>query len=83
MDGAKAVGGALVKLAYTRSAACFGKSSISDFAVRPVVIVLLDPTSDRCSRFFQAAILGCPDFLLFQAAMEPFDLAVSFRLAGI
>jgi hypothetical protein len=27
MDGAKAAGGALVKLAYTRSAACFGNSS--------------------------------------------------------
>jgi len=52
------------------------RSVISDSAVRPVVIVLLDPTSDRGSRFFQAPILRRPDFLLFQAAMEPFDVAV-------
>jgi len=43
-------------------------------------MVLLDPTSDRCSRFFQTPILGRPDFLLFQAAMEPFDVAVTFRV---
>src|SRR5579863_8931846 len=43
-------------------------------------IVLLDPASDRCSRFFQAPILRRPDFLLFQAAMEPFDVAVAFRV---
>src|SRR6202162_6392069 len=56
------------------------RSAILDSAVRPVVIVLLDPTSDRCSRFFQAPILRRPDFLLFQAAMEPFDVAVAFRV---
>ncbi len=56
------------------------RSTISDSAVRPVVIVLLDPTSDRGSRFFQAAILRRPDFLLFRAAMEPFDVAVAFRV---
>ena len=39
-----------------------------DSTMRPVVIVLLDPTSDRCLRFFQASILRRPDFLLFQAA---------------
>ena len=46
--------------------------------MRPIVIVLLDPTSDAGSRFFQAAILRRPDFLFFQAAMEPFDVAVAF-----
>ena len=51
-----------------------------DSAVRPVVIVLLDPTSDRCSRFFQAPVLCRPDFLFFQAAMEPFDVAVALRV---
>ncbi len=56
------------------------RSAISDSAVRPVVIVLLDPTSDRCSRFFQAPILRRPDFLFLQAAMEPFDVAVAFRV---
>ncbi len=56
------------------------RSAIFDSAVRPVVIVLLDPTSDRCSRFFQAPILRRPDFLFFQAAMEPFDVAVAFRV---
>ena len=44
------------------------------------MIVLLDPTSDRCACFFQAPILRRPDFLLFQAAMEPFDVAVAFRV---
>ena len=51
-----------------------------DSAMRPVVIVFLDPTSDRCLRFFQAAILRRPDFLFLQAAMEPFDVAVAFRV---
>ena len=32
------------------------------------MIVLLDSTSDRCSRFLQTAILRRPDFLLFQDA---------------
>ena len=56
------------------------------------MIVLLYPASNRCSRFFQAAMLRRPDtpaplsslllraFLLFQAAMEPFDVAVAFRV---
>ena len=48
--------------------------------MRPVVIVLLDPTSDARSRFFQTAILSRPDFLFLQAAMEPFDVAVAFRV---
>jgi len=48
--------------------------------MRPVVIVLLDPMSDRGPRFLQAAILGGPDFLFLQAAMEPFDVAVAFRV---
>ena len=48
--------------------------------MRPVVIVLLDPTSDRRSRFFQAPILRRPNFLLFQASVEPFDVAVAFRV---
>src|ERR1700720_977112 len=55
-------------------------SAILDSAVRPVVIVLCDPTGDRGSCFFQAPILRRPDFLLFQAAMEPFDVAVAFRV---
>src|SRR5690348_2326832 len=48
--------------------------------MRPVVIVLLDPTRDAGSGFFQAAVLCCPDFLFLQAAMEPFDVAVTFRV---
>jgi hypothetical protein len=48
--------------------------------MRPVVIVFLDPTGDRRARFFHAAILRSPDFLFFQAAMEPFDVAVAFRV---
>ena len=56
------------------------RSAILDSAVRPVVIVLLDPTSDRCLRFFQAPILRRPDFFFLQAAVEPFDVAVAFRV---
>jgi hypothetical protein len=48
--------------------------------VRPVVIVLLDPTSDAVACFLQTAILRRPDFLLLQAAMEPFDVAVTLRV---
>jgi hypothetical protein len=48
--------------------------------MRPVVIVLLDPAGDVAPRFFQAPILRRPDFLFLQAAMEPFDVAVAFRV---
>ena len=56
------------------------RRAISDSAMRPVVIVLLDPTSDRCPRFFQAPILRRPDFLFLLAAMEPFNVTVAFRV---
>ena len=52
-------------------------SPVFDSAMRLVVIVLLDPTSDADPRFLQAAILGRPDFLFLQAAMESFDVAVA------
>src|SRR6266436_5075972 len=48
--------------------------------MRPVVIILLDPTSDAGTRFFHAAIFRRPDFLFLQAAMEPFDVAVALRV---
>src|SRR5271168_3097465 len=48
--------------------------------MRPVVIVLFDPTSDRSPSFFHSAILRRPDFLFLQAAMEPLDVAVAFRV---
>src|SRR5712671_8064678 len=54
--------------------------AIFDSTMRPVVIVLLDPTSDAGPCFFQAAILRRPDFLFLQAAMEPFDVAVALRV---
>ena len=53
------------------------RGAISDSAVRPVLIVLLDPTSDAGPRFVQGAVLRDPDFLFFQAAMEPLDVAVA------
>ena len=49
-------------------------------AVRPVVLVLLDPTSDRRSSFFQASILRGPDFFFLQSAVEPVVVAVAFRV---
>ena len=55
------------------------RTAIPDSSVRPFVMVLFDPTSDRGSPFLQAPILLCPDFHFFQAAMEPFDVAVAFR----
>jgi len=54
--------------------------AIFDSPVRPIVIVLLDPTGDTGPGFFQAPILCGPDFLFLQAAMEPFDVAVAFRV---
>ncbi len=56
------------------------RGAISDSTVRPVVIVLLDPAGDVAPRFFQAPILRRPDFLFLQAAMEPLDVAVAFRV---
>src|SRR5450755_5195836 len=56
------------------------RSAISDSTMRSIVIVLLDPSSDRGPRFLQAAILGGPHFFFFQAAVEPFDVAVAFRV---
>ena len=47
------------------------RGAIFDSPMRPVVIVLLDPTGDARSSLFQAPILRCPDFLFLQAAMEP------------
>ncbi len=43
-------------------------------------MVLLYSAGDRGSRFLHTAILRRPDFLLFQAAMEPFDVAVALRV---
>jgi len=48
--------------------------------MRPVVVVLLDPTSNRRTRLFYAAIFVHPDFLFLQATMEPFDVTVAFRV---
>src|ERR1700691_5751310 len=58
----------------------FARGTIPDAAMRSVVIVLLDPASDAAPCFFQAPILRRPDFLFFQTAMEPFDVAVAFRV---
>jgi len=55
-------------------------SAIGDSAERPVVIVLLGPTGDAGTRFFQALVLRRSDFLFLQAAMEPLDVAVTFRV---
>src|ERR1700681_4338204 len=55
------------------------RSAILDSAMRPVVIVLLDPTSDASTRFFHAAIFRRPDFLFLETAMEPFNVAVALR----
>ena len=56
------------------------RGAISDSAVRPVVIVLLDPASDAGSRFFHASIFRRPHFFFLQTAMEPFDVAIAFRV---
>jgi hypothetical protein len=49
-------------------------------AVRPVVIVLLDPASDRGPLFRHVAILRRPHFFFLQAAMKAFDVTVAFRV---
>jgi hypothetical protein len=56
------------------------RRAIVHSAMRAIVIVLLDPTSDRGPRFLEAPILCRPDFFFIQAAMEPFDVAVDFRV---
>src|ERR1700691_1858253 len=48
--------------------------------MRPVVIVLLDSTSDAGPCFFHAAIFRRPDFLFLEAAMEPLNVAVPLRV---
>ncbi len=53
-----------------------------DSAMRPVVIVLLDPTSDAGTRFCHVALFRRPDFLFLQAAMKAFDVAVALRVMG-
>jgi hypothetical protein len=55
-------------------------SAIFDSAMRPLVIVLLNPTSDAGPCFFQAAVRRRLDFLFLQAATEPFDVAVALRV---
>src|SRR5450759_1409389 len=56
------------------------RGTISDAAMRPVVIVLLDPARDRGSCFLHVTVLRGPDFLFLQAAMEPFDITVALRV---
>src|ERR1700722_14608632 len=48
--------------------------------MRAFVIVLLDPARDRRSRCLHVAILCGPHFFFLQAAMEPFYVAVAFRM---
>src|SRR5437762_3532316 len=56
------------------------RRSISQTLVRAVVIVFVDPFSDRRSRLLHAAVLVDPNFFLLQAAMKTFDVAVAFRM---
>ena len=56
------------------------RRSILHTLMGSIVIVLLDPEPDRRTRLFDAAIFVHPDFVLLQAAIEPFDAAVSFRV---
>ena len=56
------------------------RRAIFDSAMRPVVIVLLDPTGDAGASLFQAPILRRPHFFFLQAAMEPFDVAVALGM---
>src|SRR5512135_1595080 len=56
------------------------RGAISDSAMRPVVIVLFDPTSDAGTCFFHASIFRRPDFLFLETAMKPFDVAVALRV---
>ena len=56
------------------------RGAIVDAAMKPVVIVLLDPTRDAAARLVQRAVFGRPDFLLLQAAMEPLDIPVALRV---
>ena len=48
--------------------------------MRAVVIVLLEIPADVFSGLTETAIFRRPDFLLFQAAMEPLNLAGTFGM---
>ena len=48
--------------------------------MRTVVIVLLDPTSDAPLGLVEVLVLVEPHLLFFQAAMEPFDIAVALGM---
>ena len=56
------------------------RSAIGYSAMRAVVVVLLQIPADVFSGLRQAAIFRSPDFLFLQAAMEPLDVAVAFRM---
>ena len=48
--------------------------------MRTVVIVLLDPTSDAQLGLVKVLVFVEPYLLFFQAAMEPFDVAVALGM---
>jgi hypothetical protein len=56
------------------------RGAIFDSAMRPVVIVFLDPAGNAGPCFFQVPVLRRPHFFFLQAAMEPFDVAVALRV---
>jgi len=56
------------------------RSTILDSAMRPVVIVLLDPACDRRSRFLHGTVLRGPHFFFLQTAMKAFDITVALRV---
>ncbi len=45
--------------------------------MRPVMVVLPDVACDGGLSFLQTLVLTDPNFLLFQAAVEAFDVAVA------
>ena len=56
------------------------RGSSVESAMRTVVIVLLDPARDAQLRLSEVLVFVEPHLLFFQAAMEPFDVAVALGM---
>ena len=56
------------------------RRSVFDALVGATMIVLAHPVRYGCLSFREVPIFVEPDFLLLQAAMEAFDVAVAFRV---
>jgi hypothetical protein len=55
-----------------------GRRPVVESLMRPLVVVLVDPASDRIAGVGERLIFVKPDFFLLEGAMKAFDAAVAF-----